>query len=127
MTSEETLLFNSLTDQIGILTNTVSSQIEVIKKLGDNNEELNNRLKELQSQIAWFQRQYFGRKSEKMAPLDPNQLDLQFDGTNFNDINKEIEEASTQARKQITKKDTSEKDKKPRRNRKMLENLPVIQ
>jgi len=93
MTSEETLLFNSLTDQIGILNNTVSSQIEVIKKLGDNNEELNNRLKELQSQIAWFQRQYFGRKSEKIASLDPNQLNLQFDGTNFNDINKEIEEA----------------------------------
>ena len=32
-------------------------------------EQLQNRIKELTAQIAWFQRQMFGRKSEKLAAL----------------------------------------------------------
>ena len=121
MTSEEAVLFKSLNDQLLVQNQTVTSQVEVIK-------ELNARLKELQSQISWFQRQFFGRKSEKLAYIDPNQLNLQFDNIDINTVNKEIEEAGNQARKQIAKEKIPVKKKELRRNRKILyEDLPVIQ
>ena len=43
-----------------------------MKQTGD----LQQKVQELLSQVAWLNRQLFGRKSEKLAVLDPNQLSL---------------------------------------------------
>ena len=53
-----------------------SSQSESIERLTRQNEQLQNKLQELLAQVAWLNRQLFGRKSEKLAHLDPNQLSL---------------------------------------------------
>ncbi|MFC4672337.1 hypothetical protein ACFO6W_01380 [Dysgonomonas termitidis] len=37
----------------------------------------------LNTNLAWFMRQMFGRKSEKLSRLDPNQLGLDFEGFNL--------------------------------------------
>jgi hypothetical protein len=39
-------------------------------------ESLNARIKELTAQVAWLNRQLFGRKSEKLPIIDPNYPDL---------------------------------------------------
>ena len=61
----------------------IKSQAEQIRQLSEANakqaEQLTNlqqKIDELLSQIAWFTRQFYGRKSEKLSRLDPNQLNL---------------------------------------------------
>ena len=49
-----------------------ASQAETIKKLTEQNESLQSRIKELTAQVAWLNRQLFGRKSEKLPIIDPN-------------------------------------------------------
>jgi transposase len=131
MTSEEALqlLVETLKEQlqeqiktVTLQTKTISSQTRVIEELGE-------RIKELQSQIAWFKRQYFGRKSEKLQPIDPGQLNLQFDGIDFKSLDEEIQKARNEAKEQIADKEkASVKDNVPaHRNRKMLQDLPVIE
>ena len=39
-------------------------------------EALNDRIKELTAQVAWLNRQLFGRKSERLGIIDPNQTSL---------------------------------------------------
>lgn len=51
---------------------------------------LNERIKELTAQVAWLNRQLFGRKSEKLPIYDPNYPDLFAD--QFASINKDAEE-----------------------------------
>lgn len=53
-----------------------ASQAETIKKLTEQNESLQSRIKELTAQVAWLNRQLFGRKSEKFHIIDPNCPDL---------------------------------------------------
>ena len=48
-----------------------SSQSESIERLTRQNEQLQNKLQELLAQVAWLNRQLFGRKSEKL--LDDSQ------------------------------------------------------
>lgn len=45
-----------------------SSQSESIERLTRQNEQLQNKLQELLAQVAWLNRQLFGRKSEKLPP-----------------------------------------------------------
>lgn len=45
-------------------------QLKTSKKL------LEKKVEELENQVAWFNRQYFGSKSERLIPQDPNQLSL---------------------------------------------------
>ena len=85
------------------------------------NKQLSARIQELSAQIAWLQRQMFGRKSEKMPLLDPNQLSL-FD----TQIPQPIVEAREEASVQI-EKETTEDNKQKRQNRKMMANLKVIE
>lgn len=47
---------------------------KMVDTLVETNKQLAARIQELSAQIAWFQRQLFGRKSEKMPLIDPNQL-----------------------------------------------------
>jgi transposase len=87
------------------------------------NKELKSKVEELEKQLAWLKRQYFGRKSEKLAHLDPNQYSL-FDEP-LSEYIQEIEAAKEVAEKQI--KESTEERKKERQTRKMLEGLPVVE
>lgn len=63
------LLIKSQAEQIRLLTETNARQSEQLSGLQE-------RIDKLLAQVAWFTRQFYGRKSEKLAPLDPNQLSL---------------------------------------------------
>ena len=104
-----------------MLLKTNASQVELLSKQSAQIESLEQRIKELTARIAWFQRQMFGRKSEKLAALDPNQLSL-FDQP---EIPTEVKQAQEEATAQI-EKETPEDKKIKRRNRKMMEDLPVL-
>ena len=61
----------------------IKSQAEQIRQLSEANArqaeqltDLQQKIDKLLSQIAWFTRQFYGRKSEKLSSLDPNQLNL---------------------------------------------------
>ncbi len=67
----------------------IDTTLQENKRLSSENAELKSRLDKvlesqikLQSQLAWLMRKMFGSMSEKMAALDPNQLSLDFSGTN---------------------------------------------
>ena len=113
----------------------IKTQAEQIRQLTDTNARLTDELiqvrqkvDKLLSQLAWFTRQLFGRKSEKLAHLDPNQLSL------FESLEEEqqrleaIEAARDKAETQIiesTQKTVTPKTK--RANRQLLDKLPVFQ
>ena len=63
-----------------ILMNTIESLNASIQTLSENHKKevdsLNSRIKELTAQVAWLNRQLFGRKSEKLPIIDPNYPDL---------------------------------------------------
>lgn len=82
MTQIETLdyLVNSQLEQIRTQQQTNQMLAESNQKLTDQSEQLQKKIDELLSQVAWLNRQLFGRRSEKLAALDPNQLSL-FDPT----------------------------------------------
>lgn len=87
------------------------------KRLQDENIDL-------KAQLAWFRRHYFGRKSEKLAPFDPNQLAL-FESLLPREELQEIEAAKAAAEKEIEKKE--ETRKRERRNRDIIKDLPVVE
>ena len=89
--------------------------------LVQTNHELAARIQELSAQISMLQRMLYGRRSEKMPLIDPNQLSL------FEDqIAPEVVKAQEEATKQI-EKETPEDKKQARQNRKMMANLKVIE
>jgi transposase len=88
------------------------------------NKQLTEKIDQLLSQIAWLNRQLFGRKSEKLASLDPNQLSL-FDQASQQSTEVQLEEANHQAIEHI--KEDKAVGKSQRHNRKLLKNLPVIE
>ena len=100
-----------------------ASQAETIKKLTEQNDFLQSRIKELTAQVAWLNRQLFGRKSEKLPVIDPLQLNL------FADMQAEqarqADEARDAAVEKITK--TSEERRQAKKNRIMMEDLPVLE
>ena len=106
----------------------LASQAESLRLLTEQiaekdriNKALEQRVAELSAQLAWFQRQMFGRRSEKMPVIDPNQLSL------FDDpIAPEVVQAREEASAQI-EKETPEDRKQKRQNRKMMEGLPVLE
>ena len=106
---------------VATLQQTNASQSESNRQLALQNQQLQNKLNELLAQIAWLNRQLFGRKSEKLAHLDPNQLSL-FDAP-VSPLEPDVVEEITceEAEILLTTK------KKERRNRKLLEDLPVIE
>lgn len=87
------------------------------------NKELKSKVEDLEKQLAWLKRQYFGRKSEKLAHLDPSQLNL-FESSLSEQL-QEIEAAKEVAEKEI--KESTVERKKERQTRKMLEGLPVVE
>lgn len=111
-----------------IFLNTVQALNATIESLSKTNESqaktiasLELRIKELSAQVAYLNRQLFGRKSEKLQALNPLQMDLFADM--FVDtpaVEAELTTAETPITKEIVDK------KQIRRNRTMLENLPVL-
>ena len=91
---------NSLAESLRILTEQSAKKDKMI-------ESLEARVAELTAQIAWFQRQMFGRKSEKLAAIDPNQLSL----FGQPEIPTEMQQAQEEATAQI-EKEASEDDQK---------------
>ncbi|MBO6075000.1 MAG: IS66 family transposase [Paludibacteraceae bacterium] len=106
----------------------LASQAESLRLLTEQSIEkdkiiknLEQRVAELSAQLAWFQRQLFGRKSEKLPITNPNQLSL------FDDpVAPEVVQAQEEASKQI-EQETPEDKKRKRQNRKMMEDLPVLE
>ena len=86
-------------------------------------DSLNERIKELTAQVAWFNRQLFGRKSEKLPIIDPNYPDL-FAGM-LPENAQQIADAYDEAVEKITK--TKEECRQEKKNRIMMEDLPVLE
>lgn len=111
-----------------LLLSTVKELNAIIASLSQINanqaktiESLERRINELTAQVASLTRQLFGRKSEKLAPQIPGQLSLfddLFDEPTTETPIEEPEEAETKV--------VTVKKKQARKNRAMLEDLPVL-
>ena len=106
------------------LNASVASLSATNKKQAEQNEKLQERIKELTAQVAWLNRQLFGRKSEKLRVYDPNMPDL-FAGE-FSGLRQQLEEKRDEAVEKI-EKEPVEDGKRNRQNRKMIEDLPVLE
>ena len=108
---------------IEALNATISSLSSTNQQQAEQLRSLQERVKELTAQVAWLNRQLFGRKSEKLAPFDPNQLDLFSGKVPENAL--EIKEAHDIAVEDF--KETAEDRKRERKNRQMIADLPVLE
>ena len=119
MEEKEILLktIEGLNASIASLSTTNKNQSEQIKNLQE-------RIKELTAQVAWLYRQLCGRKSEKLRVYDPNMPDLFAD--EFSGLRQQAEEKRDEAVEKI-EKESVEDVKRNRQNRKMIEDLPVLE
>jgi len=106
------------------LNASIASLSATNKKQAEQNEKLQERIKELTAQVAWLNRQLFGRKSEKLRVYDPNMPDLFAD--EFAGLRQQAEEKLDEAVEKIGK-EPAEVRKQNRQNRKMIEDLPVLE
>ena len=120
MTQEEML--SQMEMMLQPLQQVNASQAETIKKLTEQNESLQSRIKELTAQVAWLNRQLFGRKSEKLPIIDPNYPDL-FAGM-LPENAQQIADAHDEAVEKITK---TREERRQEKNRIMMEDLPVLE
>ena len=87
-------------------------------------DRLTVRIKELTAQVAWLNRQLYGRKSEKLPIIDPNYPDLF--AAEFGDLLKQAAEKRDEAVSQLPKEEKPT-TKQKRQLRRMLEDLPVLE
>ena len=110
-----------------ILLKTIESLNASIHTLSENHKKevgsLNARIKELTAQVAWLNRQLFGRKSEKLPIIDPNYPDL-FAGM-LPENAQQTADAHDEAVEKIVK--TKEERRQEKKNRIMMEDLPVLE
>ena len=106
------------------LNATVASLSATNKEQSEQIKDLQERIKELTAQVAWLNRQLFGRKSEKLRVYDPNMPDLFAD--EFSGLRQQAEEKRDEAVEKI-EKESVEDVKRNRQNRKMIEDLPVLE
>ena len=110
-----------------ILLKTIESLNASIQTLSENHkkevESLNARIKELTAQVAWLNRQLFGRKSEKLPIIDPNYPDL-FAGM-LPENAQQIADAHDEAVEKIVR--AKEERRQEKKNRIMMEDLPVLE
>ena len=122
-------------EQINILLKTIdglnatnASLSEAQKKQSEDHKKevdsLNRRIKELTAQVAYLNRQLFGRKAEKLPIYDPNYPDMFAD--QFADIMQQAEEKRDEAVAEIEKTTKAERKQK-KQNRIMMEDLPVLE
>ena len=109
------------------LNATIASLSAAQKKQSEDHrkevESLNQRIKELTAQVAYLNRQLFGRKSEKLSHF-PGQLELFAD--EFACLMQQAEEKRDEVVAEIDK-DTKAERKQKRQNRIMMEDLPVLE
>jgi hypothetical protein len=110
---------------LGLLQEQLQREQELNATHRESIKALTNRVNELLAQVAWLNRQLFGRKSEKLAHLDPNQPSLFEEVLAPQQTVEELELARQGAVEQITV--TTVERKQERRQRKLLENLPVVE
>ncbi len=108
---------------MALLSKTNAEQAENNRKLVEQNEKLVAEVKNLTAQIAWLKRKLFGQTSEKKEPYDPS-MDLFAD--HFKDQEQQIEPEKEEAVKKI-EKESREERKQAKKNRQMLEGLPVLE
>lgn len=106
------------------LNASVASLSAINKKQAVQNEKLQERIKELTDQVAWLNRQLFGRKAEKLPVYDPGMPDLFAD--EFAGLQRKAEEKRDEAVEKTEKESAGEKSWK-RQNRKMIEDLPILE
>ena len=110
-----------------MLARTIETLNASIATLSENHKKevdgLNARIKELTAQVAWLNRQLFGRKSEKLPIIDPSYPDL-FAGM-LPENAQQIADAHDEAVEKIIK--TKEERRQEKRNRIMMEDLPVLE
>ncbi len=104
-------IIRSQQEQIAGLLETNRSLVESNGKLLEQTDALQRKIQELLSQIAWLNRQLFGRRSEKLAALDPNQLSL-FDPVPATGQSEDIRER-TAAQRFLQKQSPMERRRNP--------------
>lgn len=113
-------------EQTGKQVDQTILSMEFIQQVLEENKRLHAEIARLNANLAWFMRQMFGRKSEKLARLDPNQL-----GLDFGDFNLSLPEEQqaggslVEQIEQIPVKPEKKKAVKPRSQ--AMEGLPVIE
>ena len=110
----------TLVRTIETLNASIAVMLENHKKEVD---ALNKQIAELTAQVAWLNRQLFGRKSERLGVIDPNQTSL-FAEEQAQRM-EQAEEARNEAVGKIAK--TKEDRARERKNRQMMEGLPVLE
>ena len=118
MTTEEILL-----QTVASLTKTNEEQSRQLAVQGDRIAELTAELKKMSAQIAWFQRQMFGRRSERRIAIDsqPGLFDdLETDASSDTDEVPETEEETVTYTRKKGHKGTSGV-------RETWDNLPVLE
>ena len=110
-------------DEKDILLKTIEAQNATMESLSATIKEQAERIKELTAQVAYLNRQLFGRKSEKLSHL-PGQMELFTD--EFADQLRQAEEKRDEVVAEIDK-DTKAERKQKRQNRIMMEDLPVLE
>lgn len=118
-------IIKSQQEQITSLLTTNRSLVESNEKLLKQTDTLQHKIQELLSQIAWLNRQLFGRRSEKLAALDPNQLSL-FDSAPVASPDADTRDTSGNEILPVKIRPDGKK-KETRRNRELLEGLPVVE
>ena len=110
-------------DEKDILLKRIETQNATMESLSATIREQAERIKELTAQVAYLNRQLFGRKSEKLPIYNPAQLDLFAD--QFAEELAQADEKRDEAVAEV-EKNTKEERRQRRQNREMLENLPVL-
>ena len=101
-------------------------QSEIISAQARTIEELRGTIVELNASLAWLKRKVFGKMSEKCKPVYNGDPKLPFDYGDLEQIEAEIEDARSRAAEQITVPKSRAANKTPRRNRVVMDNLPVV-
>lgn len=107
-----------------ILLKTIEAQNATMESLSATIKEQAERIKELTAQVAYLNRQLFGRKAERLPIYDPNYPDM-FAGQ-FTGLMQQAEEKREEAVAEIEKSTKAERKQK-KQNRIMMEDLPVLE
>lgn len=128
MTREDTLvqIIESLKEQLSAMAETNRKQNETIVSQVRTIEELRSTIVDLNASLAWLKRKVFGKMSEKCKPINNGDPMLPFDYGDLEQIEAEIEDARNKAVAQIAPPMSRVAGKTSRRNRIVMDDLPVI-
>ena len=127
MTREDTLvqMIQSVKEQLSVMAATNRKQNETIVSQAQTIEELRSTIVDLNASLAWLKRKVFGKMSEKCKPIKGDPM-LPFEYGDLEQVEAEIEEARNRAAAQITVPKVQIAGKTSRRNRVVMDDLPVV-